>query len=327
MIQTATKPANGGNGSRMSLASISSTRKPRPMRILLHGVEGVGKTTFAAGAPAPIFICPEDGIPQSLGDVAHFTVPEGGWTWQDVLDAVRELSTAEHPYKTLVLDTLDWLEPLLWKQLCETSKVASIEEIGGGYGKGYVAATDGWRVLLAAIERARTLKGMHVVLLAHSTIKAFKDPTSEPYDRFELKIHKQAAGLWKEWCDAVLFARYEDLTTKDARTKHVRGVSTGSRIIHTAHHAAYDAKNRYDLPEEMPLSWDEFLASVQAKAPAEPKALLAALEENIQRIPDEAKKKTALDAVKRAAGDAVKLAKLNDWVNGLLRAATTEVAS
>lgn len=319
---------NNGNGGRVSLANVSRTRRQMPMRILLHGVEGVGKTTFAAKTPSPIFLCPEDGIPQSLGDVAHFTAPENGWTWQDVLDAVRALSTSDHDYKTLVLDTLDWLEPLLWKHICETAKVASIEEVGGGYGKGYTAATDGWRVLLASIERARSLKGMNIVLLAHSTIKAFKDPTSESYDRFELKIHKASAGLWKEWCDAVLFARYEDITTKDARTKRIRGVSTGSRIVYTNHHAAYDAKNRYDLPEELPLSWDEFAAAVQAKSPADPKALASALEENIKRIPDEKKLKKALDAVKRADGDAVKLAQLNDWVNGILRATPqTEVAS
>jgi len=322
---------NGNNGgSARGLAGVSRTRRQMPMRILLHGVHGVGKTTFAAHAPAPIFLCPEDGIPQSLGDVAHFTAPENGWTWQDVLDSVRALSTSDHEYKTLVLDTLDWLEPLLWKHVCESAKVASIEEVGGGYGKGYTAATDGWRVLLAAIERARSLKGMNVVLLAHSMIKAFKDPTSESYDRFELKIHKQASGLWQEWVDAVLFARYEDVVTKDARTKRIRGVSTGARVVYTNHHAAYDAKNRYDLPEELPLSWDEFAEAVQARSPADPRALAAVLEENIKRITDKEKLKRATDAVARAAGDGAKLAKLNDWVNGILRAAQTateEVAS
>ena len=127
----------------MTIGSIVRTKRSDPMRLLCHGVEKIGKTTFAAHSPLPIFICPEDGIPQNLGAVPHFPAPEDGWNWQDVLDAIRSLATGPHDFKTLIIDTLDWLEPLLWRDICEKAHVDSFEEVGGGYGRGFTAAVDG----------------------------------------------------------------------------------------------------------------------------------------------------------------------------------------
>ena len=293
----------------------------KPLRVLLHGVEKVGKTSTAAGAPSPIFICPEDGIPRALGEVPHYPPPEGGWTWQDVIDAVRALATGEHEFKTLVIDTVDWIEPLLWRDVCGRSDAASIEDVGGGYGKGYTAALDGWRSLLAELERLRA-RGMHVILLAHSWIRPFKDPVGEGYDRYELKINNKAAGLLKEWCDAVLFAQHEDITTKDKRTKRTRGVSTGARVMFTVHHAAYDAGNRFNLPEMLPLDWAEFMAAVEAPGLAVA-ATRKAIEESAAALPAELAEK-ARAALGRAGDDPTKLAQLNSWVNTNLAAGEKE---
>ncbi|MCS6901519.1 MAG: MAPEG family protein, partial [Myxococcales bacterium] len=77
----------------------------RPLRVVLYGVEGVGKSTFASQAPDPIFLCAEEG---AVGlDVARFPTAH---TWIEVLEAIRVLTHEEHPYKTLVIDSLDWLE-------------------------------------------------------------------------------------------------------------------------------------------------------------------------------------------------------------------------
>jgi hypothetical protein len=301
--------------SRMSLSSIVTKRTEQPMRLLVHGVEKVGKTSFAAGAPSPILICPEDGIPASLGDVPHFPQPaDGEWHWQDVLDAVDILAREEHAYKTLIIDTLDWAEPLLWRALCARVGASGIEDIGGGFGKGYTAALDDWRVLLASLERLRRAKGMHVIALAHSWIKAFKDPESDGYDRYELKIHTKAAGLWKEWSDAVLFAKHDDVTTKDKRTKRVRGISTGARLLYTTHHAAYDAGNRYGLPETLPLDWGEFERAVRSGQQAPLDEMRRAITEKAGQL-DDAAKASALDALKRAGDDNTKLGQLNNWLN------------
>lgn len=300
---------------RVTLASVVRRANTAPLRVLLHGVEGVGKTTWGAGAPGAIILGPEDGIPRALGEVPHFPPPDGGWTWLDVVDAVRALAGGEHQHLTLVIDTLDWLEPLLWRQVCAAAGVDSIEDVGGGYGKGHTAALDGWRGLIAELEQLRRAKGMGVVLLAHSVIRSFKNPVGEDYDRFELKLNQKAAGLWKEWPDAVLFACHDDVASKDSRTKRVRGVSTGARVLRTVHHAAYDAKNRLNLPEELPLAWADFAAAVEMGPGLRAAEMRAAIEAQIATLePADAVKAT--DALTRAGEDLTKLAELDNWCAG-----------
>jgi hypothetical protein len=296
----------------MTLSSLVRGPQIQPIRIVLHGPEGVGKTTFGAGAPSPIFIGSEDGSAQL--DVVRFPTPE---SWADVREAVRVLTNDQHNHQTLVLDTLDWTEPLLWEYLCKRDNHPNIEAYG--YGKGYQAAIDEWRVFLADLDRLRKARGMHMVLIAHSWIKPFKNPEGDDFDRYELKLHAKAGGLIKEWSDAVLFANYETLAHKDQRTKRVRGVDTGARFLYTERSAAYDAKNRYGLPDSLPLSWQDFEAAVRAGRPADPAALTAEIQRKAkQLIPEDEKR--ALDAIKRANGDASKLAHLNDWTNAKLAA-------
>jgi hypothetical protein len=295
----------------MTLASISKGKTTAPYRILLHGVDGVGKTTFGANAPSPVFIGTEDGTDHL--DVARFPCPE---SWEDLLDAVKSLSDAQSPYRTLVIDTLDWAEPLLWRSVCEREKVHSIEEVGGGYGKGYVAALDGWRVFLAALERMQRERGVNVILLAHSLIKPFKNPEGDDFDRYVLKLNDKAAGLIREWCKGVYFANYETFAIKD-KAKRIRGVSTGARLLYTQRTAAYDAKDRYGLPEQLPLSWDEFDAAAKSGNPADPTALTAEIKRKLELLGGELEK-SALLALDRAGGVATKLAQLNDWANAKL---------
>lgn len=244
---------------RMTLNSVTTGKVEGPRRVVLYATEKVGKSTFAAGAPSPIFICSEDGTSQL--DVSRFPEPK---CFSDVLDAIQVLLAEPHGFKTLVLDTLDWLEPLVHAHVCEKNGWANIET--PGYGKGPSAALDQWRLLLARLEELQKKRGMHIILLAHSWIKTFKNPEAVgDYDRYELKLSPKASGVIKEWCEAVLFANHETLTTeKGGRT---RGVSSGARVMHTERRAAWDAGNRYSLPETLPLSWDEFDAACLAGSP------------------------------------------------------------
>lgn len=296
--------------SRMTLSSVVKGKQQQPLRVVLYGVEGIGKSTFGANAPAPIFLGSEDGTSQL--DVTRFPQPE---TWQEVLDAIRVLEVDQHEYQTLVIDTLDWAEPLLWSHICKRDNQKTIEDYG--YGKGYVAALDEWRVFLAALERVRRARSMHLVLVAHSWIKPFKNPEGEDFDRYEMKLHNKAAGLIKEWSDAVLFANFETMAHKDSKTKRVRGVSTGARLVYTERTAAYDAKNRYDLPSSMPLDWAEFFTSVQSHKPADPKALIEEIERKAKQLGG-ALETAVLTGITRAAGDASKLAQLNSYANAKL---------
>jgi hypothetical protein len=295
---------------RMRLDALVKGKQQAPIRVLLFGVEGIGKSTFGADAPSPIFLGAEDGTSQL--DVTRFPQPSA---WTDVLDAVRTLQNEEHSFKTLVLDTVDWAEPMLWSHICKRDGQESIEAYG--YGKGYQAALDEWRIFLAALERLRAAKGMHVLLLAHSAIRPFKNPEGEDFDRYELKLNAKAGGLLKEWCDAVLFANFETFASKDSKTKRVRGVSTGARLIYTERRAAYDAKNRYGLPDQLPLSWADFFAAVQSGQPADPGTLIAEIERKAKQVGGDLEKKAA-EGLKRAGTDATKLAQLNNWMSAKL---------
>jgi hypothetical protein len=259
---------------------------------LLYGVEKIGKSSFAASAPNCVFVCPEDGISQI--DVPHF--PEAR-DWDGILNIVETLINEKHDYKYLVLDTLDWLEPLLWRYIVERDGEKDIESYG--YGKGYIAALQEWRLFISRLERLRA-KDVGIIMLAHSWVKLYNNPEGDPYDRFEMKLHNKSGGLLKEWCDAVLFANYEIGTVTDKR-KRVRGIATGARLIYTQRSAAYDAGNRYNLPPELPLDWDSLSEGIQNNQVATPEILEKRIEELLTEIADA---KLSVKVHKAMAGDA-----------------------
>ncbi len=294
--------------SKMKLSTLVRGKQLRPIRAVVFGPEGTGKSTFAANAPTPIFIGAEDGTAQL--DVVRFPSPS---TWSDILEAVRVLTVEEHQFQTLVIDTLDHAEPLIWRQVCLRAGEATIEDVGGGYGKGYTVAMDEWRALLAALERMQRAKPMHVLLLAHSHIKSFKNPEGPDWERYELKLNQKAAGLMKEWSDAVLFVNHETFAVAD-KAKRTRGVSTGARLIHSERSASFDAKNRYGLPPTLPLSWSAFDEAVRASQPSDPKTLLEEIQRKTAAL-SMAEQEKVTSAIGRAKGEAVKLSQLNDYVN------------
>jgi hypothetical protein len=241
----------------ISLSSLTRAKVRKPPRILLYGVAGVGKSTFGAGAPAPVFIPIEDGTPL---DVDAFPLAK---TFDDVMQALGALYTEEHQHKTLVIDTLDWLEPLVWTEACKRNGWRAIED--PGYGKGYVAALSIWREYIEGLNALRDgyddRPGMTIIQLAHAKIQRFDSPETEPYDRYEIKLHKGAAALLSEHSDAILFANYRVSTIKSDvgfNKKVVRGAGSSERLLHTVERPAYIAKNRFHLPETLPLSWEEF---------------------------------------------------------------------
>lgn len=253
----------------MSIASVQRGKIAQPFRTVLYGPDGVGKTTFAANAPAPIFLGAEKGTAQL--DVARFPQPK---EWGDVEAAIVSLVNDPHEYRTLTVDTLDWLEPLLHTMIAKSEGVKSIDDIP--YGRGFNVALDHWRRMLAQLEYLSDKRAMNIILLAHSQIRQFKNPQGDDFDRYELKLHHKASGLIREWGDAVLFATYETFAVK--KDGRVRGVDSGARVIHTSRTAAFDAKNRHNLPNTLPLSWDDFEAAAKADKPADPKELRAAIE-------------------------------------------------
>lgn len=246
----------------ISLADIKRSISGPP-RIVLYGVPGIGKTTFAAGAQSPIFLPVEDGCGEL--DVPAFPVPQ---SYADIMSAVGSLYTEPHDYRTLVVDSLDKIEPMLWAQVCTEGGKKGIEDFG--YGKGYVAAASEWRNLLAGFDALRNDRGMTIVLIAHSTVVKVEPPETDAYDRYQMRLHKTAEATVCDWADAVLFANYK-VVTIDSGPKggeRKRGISDGTRIVHTTERAAWRAKNRYRLPDQIALDWAALAEHLPAKAPA-----------------------------------------------------------
>ena len=250
----------------ISLDSLRRSGAPRPPRILAYGTAGIGKTTFATEAPSPIVVQTEDG----LGSIAASTFGLLR-SFDEVMQAIGSLYEDAHEFQTVVLDSLDWLEPLIWQHTAQQHSQPNIEAFG--YGKGYLAALDNWRAVLEGLNALRDERGMAVILLAHAEIKRFDSPETDPYDRYQPKLHARASALVQEHVDAVLFANYRITTLKaDAGfgKKIVRGVSGGDRLLHTVERPAFLAKNRFGLPETLPLSWPDFAAAVPFYANAIP---------------------------------------------------------
>lgn len=268
----------------MTLDSITTNRATLPPRIVIYGDHGIGKTTFGASAPEPIVLRTEDG----LAGIRVPTFPIAK-SYGDVVAAINALLKGDHPFRAFVVDTLDWLEPLVWAHTAMLAAKSSIEDFG--YGKGYIEADEQWRELLAGFDALRA-NGMIVILTAHAQIKRFDAPDTDPYDRYDIKLHKRAAALVQEWADVVGFVHFETTTvSKDVgfNSKTTRGIATGRRLLSVEERPAYEAKNRFGMPADLDFpkvgAWDVFAAACADAyaAPDEPAPATNTTEESTER--------------------------------------------
>ncbi|RLB46324.1 MAG: oxidoreductase, partial [Deltaproteobacteria bacterium] len=183
------------------------------------------------------------------------------------VQAIGELYNEKHDYKTVVIDTLDWLERLVWSDVCREKNVKSIEDIG--YAKGYTFALYQWRTILSGLDALRNERDMTILLLAHCKVERFEHPETDPFDRWAPRLHKHASAMIQEWCSEVLFASYKvhtKSTDNGFNRKRVQGIGTGERIVRTQERPAHVAKNRLGLPLEVPLTWKAITTNHQNHA-------------------------------------------------------------
>lgn len=228
------------------LNSIKRNAIDRAPMIVVHGSPGSGKSTFAASAPSPIFIRTEDG----LGGLEVDAFPEAD-SYQDVIDALTALYSDDHEYKTVVIDSTSALEPLIWSRVAQDANVKNLEDIG--FGKGYMYAMDYWHEIGQAC-KGLAKRGITPILIAHSNIIKHDAPDAEPFDRYQLKLHKRAFHYLYEQADIIAFATTPVHVKKSDDAKN-KAVAKGGRELRVVEAPAYIAKNRYNMPEkvEMPL--------------------------------------------------------------------------
>lgn len=238
------------------LASIQSAAAEwKPQKILIYGTPGLGKTTFGCTFERPILLRVEDGA----GALDVPTFPKLVETYQEMCDAISALH-GEHNFKTLAVDSLDWLEPIVWANTCARLDIDSLERMG--YGKGYLEADKDWRMILGGLDSLRLNRGMDIVLICHAEIKRHEPPDGEPYDRYQLKLNKRAWALWQEWAEMLLFCNYRRraIKTKDGGNKgqdKFRAEGSGERCVYCDERPAYLAKNRWGLPSEIYIGQDK----------------------------------------------------------------------
>jgi hypothetical protein len=220
-------------------------KQQRPQRVVIYGVESVGKTTFASKFPNPLFLDIEGGSNHLNVDRVAVS------SWKELGQCITEAAATD--YETIVIDSADWAERLAVEDLLATSKKQSVEDFG--FGKGWVMAAEKVSRFLTALDSLIDA-GKHVVVLAHSKVQRTEPPDIlAAYDRYELKLSKQSSPLVKEWADELWFFRFKTKAVSQENGK-AKGIGGKERIILTTHSAAYDAKTRSGLAEELPMEWE-----------------------------------------------------------------------
>ena len=227
------------------MLNITTGVEKTPIKTVIYGAEGVGKSSLAAQFPNPLFLDTEGGT--SRLNVRRIRISD----WEELVATVKEVIETPEVCKTLVLDTADWAEAFCIDYICNKYRQTSIESFG--YGKGYTYIQEEFGEFLKLLTKA-TEVGINVVITAHGKPRKFELPDEQgAFDRYETKLTRQVAPLIKEWCDMLLFCNYKTfVVTTENNSKKAQG---GKRVMYTTHNPCWDAKNRFDLPDELDLDF------------------------------------------------------------------------
>ena len=244
------------------MLNITAGRVMRPQKLVLYGVEGIGKTSLAAQTPEPLFIDTEGGTAHL--DVRRLQKPT---SWEELIALIKEVAATPDVCRTLVIDTADWAEQMAIDHICQKYKQPGLESFG--YGKGYTFLAEEFSRMLAACDEV-ILSGKNVVITAHARQRRVELPDEAGgFDVWGLKLSKQCAPLLKEWPDALLFINYKTyVVATDSNTHKAQG---GKRVIYTSHSPVWDAKNRHGLQEELDLNYAS-IAPIFGEVKSAPKA-------------------------------------------------------
>ncbi len=266
-----------------TLESISKGAQIKAPRLIVLGVEKIGKTAFACGtrfengkpveygtnSPIGISVKGETGMDDL--DIAKFPTC---MNYEDVMETIGVLLTEEHEYKTAVLDSSSTLGPIIYDDVCKEFGVNNVRKVSG-FRTGEAAVQQRWRSLLDGLDALRD-KGMAVVVIGHVKTRKFKNPEGDDYDCWDFDLDTEVAELLKRWADVILFCNTKVVVKKEGEDTAFskakkRGLDTtgGQRFLYTQKRPSHPGGGRGiygQLPYELPLEWSEFEAAVSAVA-------------------------------------------------------------
>jgi hypothetical protein len=273
--------------------------RKKPIKMVLYGDTKVGKTTFASGAPGCCFIALEPGL---VAVDAPFWQPE---TLDDVRGVLRSLKNDPHDFKTLVVDSLDWLEPIIHGEVCKAAGVKVLADVA--YGKLYEKVPLVWREILSMVDSLQASRGMHFIGIGHSAIRNVVNPDGTDYAKVDLKLLEsksvKISQLVQEWADAIAYARHE--VSVNEEQKKARG--TGSRILDFGPNPAFTSGCRYPIESRVALDWTTFYKAWERAVPRPTDEIVADLRKLLDRLPKEDQEKVEAIIAERAPGRLQKL--------------------
>lgn len=276
----------------------------RPQIVVLYGPNGVGKTTLACAYEQPMILDLENGS-GFLSNVTRLGT-DALQSFAQVREVVAALMTDKHEFKTLVIDSLESLETLIYQAVCKENKVKSIEEIP--YGKGYTFAREAVEEFMHELQALRDRAQMNVVLVGHSVVKPFNDPSKNvAYDRFILRLNDKMSSVVKDLADSVFFITYRVDVHETKGQQKAKAYGSDERVVHTRWGASHDAKSRYPVANEVTFTFDQLHETVKALQPKDAGDILKDCEHLSDQIKDEAVKKKAKKSIEEAKNDPLKL--------------------
>lgn len=247
---------------------LEATVKKKGIRFAFYGVEGIGKSTLASKLPGVIFIDTEGSTDHML--VCRYPRPK---SWDALLDMVEDAGNLK--IRTLVIDTADWAERLCTEALCASKGWKGIED--AGYGKGYIYQAEAFGKLLDKLTDLSE-KGINVGFCAHAQLRKIEAPEEAgAYDHWEMKLAKRVGPMVKEWADLLIFMNYKIMVIKGNNPMEKNHVAGGKRVMYTTHNPVWDAKNRFGLPEELPLDYESIRSVFEPKPQPQPEPIVIPL--------------------------------------------------
>ena len=212
--------------------NITSGKIESAKKVVIYGPEGIGKSTFAAQFPNPLFIDTEGST--KYMDVRRMDKPT---SWEMLRQELTYVKQNPQVCGTLIIDTIDWAEQLCIDDICSRYQKKGIEDFG--YGNGYVYEKEEFGRFLNSLEEI-VQAGVHVVLTAHAQMRKFEQPDEMgAYDRYEMKLGKktgsQISPLVKEWAEHGAVRELQDVHRADGRQRtEVQGTGRQARHVYVS---------------------------------------------------------------------------------------------